>query len=345
MAPRTLVWMADASLTSTTSNTLWGASPGGGSVTFARQASPGPGLRFSDKAACWNNGSALKNFTANATALVAVAGAISLGTATTQWQMAFFGDSGATQHITVMFDGSGHLQVRRGTSSGTVLATGTTVIPAETWFHVQVEVTINDSTGTVKVRLNGATSLEIDFTGDTKNAGTATTIDRWSITTSTAYLVDDVAIFTGTGDWPGDCRVYCLLPSGNGTTSQGVGSDGNSTDNYLLVDERPDNTSDYVAITTDDNLDLVTLADLPAGVTAIQGVQTVVVAAKSDAGSKGVKIVRRSGATNFVEASSHALSTSYQGWSVIDQNDPATTLAWTASNVNALEIGFQAAAS
>lgn len=343
MAARTLIWMADATVNDTEASSLWSLSSGGGSCTLARTAGVD---RFADKTGCLSNGTGRKNFASVAsTALVCVAGRISSG-ATTQWSVSFWGDTGATQHVTVMFDGSGHFQVRRGTTAGTVLATGTAVIASATWFQAQIEVTISDTVGTVKVRVNGSASEDVSFSGDTKNAGTNTTVDRVDfVSTTSANVFDDIAIFTGAGDWPGDVRIYACHPNGNGNTSQGTGSDGDSTNNYLLVDERPFNTSDYVAITTDGNTDLVTVGDLPAGVTAVQGVMTVSLAAKSDAGSKGTKIVRRVNGTNYVQSSSNSLSTTYQAFVQLDQTSPDTSVAWTASEVNALEIGFQAAAS
>jgi hypothetical protein len=343
MAPRTLVWIAEASLAATTYPSTWVNSPGGGSCGLGRGTSPTGGLRFSDKAAAFVNGVGTKNFTASSVVLACAAGIVS--TTNSQWEIQFWGDGGTTQHLTVTLS-SGSVVVRRGTSGGTLLATGSAPIPTAAWFHLQAEATIGDAGGTVKVRVNGASVEDIDFTGDTKNGGTATTIDRVSFVSGGGlYYFDDLNVWTGAGDWPGDTRVCCLLPSGNGTTNQGTGSDGNSVDNYLLVDERPDSSSDYVGITTDDEIDLYTLADLPAGVTTVHGVQTIAVAAKSDAGAKGLKLVRRSGGANHIEASSHALSTSYGGWSVLDQVDPATAAAWTASAVNDLEAGWQAAAS
>jgi hypothetical protein len=347
MAPRTLIWMADASLSTTASNNLWANSTGGGALTFTRTASPGSGLRFSDKGAAWLSGSGTKNFTANATVLACCSGSFDSNTSSiSTWNVSFWGDGGTTQHITVGPNGAGKVEVRRGNTAGTILATGTTTFIGPSWFHLQIEVTISDTVGTVKVRVNGNAVEEISFTGDTKNAGTASTIDRvvWSNTGGNA-ATDDMSLWVGTGDWPGDQRIYCLLPSGNGTTSQGTGSDSDQVNNYLLVDERPESSTDYVSITTDNDIDLYAVTDLPAGVTTVHGVQTNIVAAKSDAGAKGVKIVRRSGGTNYIEASSHTLSTTYVPWSLLDQTDPATSATWTASAVNGLEVGWQATAS
>jgi hypothetical protein len=55
--------------------------------------------------------------------------------------------------------------------------------------------------------------------------------------------LDDIAIndLDGSRDtsWCGDGHVIALPPNGNSDSSQFVGSDSNSTDNYLLVDEFP----------------------------------------------------------------------------------------------------------
>jgi hypothetical protein len=272
------------------------------------------------------------------------------GAAGTATNISFWGDSGATEHITICRSvTSGLLEARRGTVTGTLLATGTTVIPDVTWTQIQVRATVADTRGIVQVRLNGAGSYEIDFTGDTKNAGTATAVDQVRFeTVNPQHFVTDLAILDTTGavnnTWPGDVRVQTLIPSGNGTYSQGINSAGSSTNNYTYVDETPYNSADYVGITTDGDADSYAMSAVVPGTTTVKGLQVNLSAAKSDAGTKFVKRRIRSGGTDF-DGSSVVLSTSYATISEILESNPATGTAWTASAVNAVEAGFVATSS
>jgi hypothetical protein len=302
--------------------------------------------RFTGGAYCTNT-DLRKSFTAASEIFVACAFYFPSSSNAT-W-ISLWGDSGATQHLTILRNTSGFLELRRGTNAGTLLATGATSIPDSAWTQIQVRATIADSGGICQVRLNGSSANEIDFTGDTKNAGTNTTVDHVRFnTTSTSFFVTDIAILNTSGSvnntWPGDVRVQTLTPSGDGNSSQGVGSDGNSVNNSLLVDETPYSSADYVGITTDGNADSYAMSDLVAGTSTVKAVQINLSAAKSDSGTKYIKRRIRSGSTNY-DGSSVVLATTYATISEVLESDPATSTTWTASGVNAVEAGFVAASS
>jgi hypothetical protein len=295
---------------------------------------------------CWaqgGGGELLKSITA---ASVAIAGAAFKVASGQTAYLSFWGDSGATRHVTVAVKGDGSIEVRRGTTSGTLLTSlGAGTVTSDAWCYVEARVTIADSGGTVKVRINGSGTNAIDFTGDTKNGGTGTNIDQVSLGSgaSTAF-VDDWYVADTTGsvnnDFLGDVRVLTLAPSGNGNSSQLTGSDGNSTDNYALVDEQPYSASDYVGSATTGHKDTYALTDLPGTVTTVHAVQEVAVVAKSDAGAASIKQVLRSGGTDYA-TSATSLGTSYATIANLRETDPATATAWTTSGVNSAEAGVE----
>ncbi len=257
----------------------------------------------------------------------------------------FYGDSGATQHITVLRSGStGLIEIRRGSESGTLLARGTTTVPSNNWYYLEISVTIDDAIGEVHVRLNGSTTDEVSYTGDTKNGGTATTIDavRFDFTGRIAdvYILNSLGALNNT--FLGDVAVRTLIPSGNGTSSQLTGSDGNTTDNYLLVDEHSYSTTDYVGSPTTGQRDTYSISDLPAGVNNVYAVQTVGIMAKSDATAGSSKLALRSGGTVYY-GTTRTLTTTYTGYYDLFETDPNTAAAWTVGNVNALESGMEVA--
>ena len=65
-------------------------------------------------------------------------------------------------------------------------------------------------------------------------------------------------------EWLGDCHVDYLVPDGSGDTNEWLGSDGNSVDNYLLVNEVPPSGVQFVEADGEDLLDLYTVTNLPA---------------------------------------------------------------------------------
>lgn len=258
----------------------------------------------------------------------------------------FSGDSGATPHISVTHNVSTRLmEIRRGTSAGTLLATGTQQVFDNAWSYIEISCTISDTVGQVHVRLNGATTDEVSYTGDTKNGGTATTIDnvRWEI--GSAGRISDVYILDGTGSAPnnsflGDVVVRTLSPSGNGTYSQLLGSDADSVNNYLLVDEHPYSSTDYVGSATTGQKDSYAMTDLPAGVSTVYGVQVVGQMFKSDASLAQSRLILRSGGTDY-GGSTRVLTTSPIGYYELYSQDPATSAAWTPAGVNNMESGME----
>jgi hypothetical protein len=263
------------------------------------------------------------------------------------FNVSFYGDAGGTQHITVMRNTTtGLIQVRRGSTSGTLLATGTKVLQQQIWNYIEIRVVISDSVGVVEVRVDGAATPDISFSGDTKNAGTATTIDRATYYSDSAFSMyyDDLYILDSTGTtnttFLGDVRVQALVPNGNGNYSQLTGSDGNSTDNYLLVDELPYVTADYVGSFNAGDKDSYTLSDLVSGTATVFGVQNNIIASKDDAYVAQARPFLRLGGTDY-NGTTQTFNTSYQTYYNMYNQNPATSTNWTVSDVNTAESGFE----
>ena len=265
-----------------------------------------------------------------------------------------YGDTGATSHLTVNWDGAGRIQLRRGTASCTVIATSShTPVLDNSWHYIEVKCTIADSGGTCIVKLNNVEV--INFTGDTKNAGTNTTVDAISLCCTDVSSVDDFYVLDGVdgttlgtpqsaafNDFLGDSTVKPQRPDGNGASSQWVGSDGNSTDNYLLVDEVPFSSSDYVGSSVAADRDLYTVADL-VGSPVVHAVQVRAYAAKSDAGTRSFKTLARSSGGTVVASTAMALTTGYTTYAGQIMTKDPDGVAWTATTVNATQFGVETA--
>lgn len=261
-----------------------------------------------------------------------------------------YGDNNTTQHLTLTMDGSNNLQVRLGGPTGAVLATS--AIPFSVlsqWRSINVYFKVHDSTGRAVVKVDGTT--HIDFTGDTKNGGTNATIDalRMSLPSGANNAIADLVLCDGSGSlnntYPGDIAVIRRLPNANGAYSQFTGSDGNNVDNWQQVDDAPSNTSDFNYAASSGLKDSYGVEDLPLTTISVLGVRAVAKCAKSGAGSAGMSVFVREGATDTY-GPDVPLSTSFswQGDN-IRETAPSTGVAWTVSDVNAMEIGVRSEAS
>lgn len=255
-----------------------------------------------------------------------------------------YGDGNTTQHITISLDSGDFIRARRGTTSGTVLGISSIPTP-EGWFYFEAKITIHDTTGAIVLKVNGNEVLNLSNI-DTKNGGTNNSIDVVKLGSSVGNFVyvDDWYVCDTAGsvnnDFLGDIRVFTLAPNGNGNSSQLTGSDGNSTDNYLLVDEQPYNTADYVGSATPNQKDTYTLQDLPGTVASVIAVQEVAIASKADGGDATLKQVIRAGGTDYA-TSAFGVGTSWGALTNLRELNPNTGVAWTPANVNAAEVGVQ----
>lgn len=240
---------------------------------------------------------------------------------------------------------SGLVEVIRG--DNVVLGTATLAVDFTQWNHFTFLAVIADGTaGSFQLLLNG--SPFIAATGvDTRNGGTGVLNNAQAYQSSYAYSAayfDDVYVSSSSVPL-GDCVVECLRPNGNGASSQWVGSDGNSIDNYLLVDDAGVVT-DYVgAVTSGDGLrDVYAMADLSSSAKTPLAIQNEVYAAKSDPGTAvDLLEVTRSGATDrlAVMATAAQLTTTYQWFKGAIQSTDPTGVALSAALVNGVQVGVE----
>jgi hypothetical protein len=253
-----------------------------------------------------------------------------------------------TPHITVRANIDLSLSVLRGTTGGTLLATTAAgVLSGSGYDYIEFKATINDTTGSYELRVNGANVLSGSGL-DTRNGLTGVITSVALIAIRLDELWDDVYICDSSGstnnDFLGDVRVDCFFPSGNGNSSQLVGSDSNSVDNYLLVDESaPNDDTDYVQSATVGDKDTYSFPNLSHTPSVINGIQVCMNAKKDDSGSRSISSVIRSGGTD-TNGTTRAISTSYSYHLQISETDPNTSAAWTQAGFNAAEFGHRVAA-
>lgn len=265
----------------------------------------------------------------------------------------YFRDINASvTHVDLGLDAGGRLSFRR---NGTQLGVGTTVLNPLVWYYVEIKFTIHDTTGTATVRLDGVDEIG-PLTGlDTRN-GSSAVVNQFFWTGiggigTGLWLMDDLIIMDNVdsgvsgkpnNDFLGDIRVEATFPNGNGNTSDLDGSDGNSTDNYLLVDETgsPDEDTTYVQSTSVGEKDTYAFSNLSAVVAgAIYGLQIVQYARKTEAGTRTVATIARHSGTEE-DGDDNGLSTSWQFFFDVREEKPGGG-GWALSDVNAAEFGHK----
>lgn len=243
--------------------------------------------------------------------------------------------------------GTGVVTLYRASSfaAGTVLATTAPgAIPPNNWVYVELEGVIDDTTGSVKVWINN--DLLINISGvDTRNAGTGLAVQPWfgGQTSSDNYDADfDDFYFRNTNVRLGESRVETLRGTGDTAVKNWVPNSG--VTNFSRINETlVDGDTTYVESGVIGNQDLYDFGDLSSTPATIHAVQLVGFARKTDAGSRGIALTCKSGAT-FSDGPSYSLSASYSRLDRIMLTDPNTSAAWTAAAVNTLQAGPEVSA-
>lgn len=275
-------------------------------------------------------------------------------TDTTRRLFQFLSDTDTTLHVTVGFDAAGRVVIWRGDTNGTKLAESATgVIKHDTWQYVEAKVVLSDSAGSLDIWVDDVAIALTFVTGtngtqDTKNGGTKTVFDACRVCLAGAVvnsgsLHDDIYVLNGDATAPnarlGDCHVEAIFPNGNGDSSQFTGSDADSVDNYLLVDEvGPDDDTTYVEEATSGEKDLYAFANLTAAGT-VHGLIHWTRAKRTDTDGRQFAMVAKSGASE-TDGADQVLASGYAWYKRVMATKPGGG-AWTVSDVNAAQFGVK----
>jgi len=214
------------------------------------------------------------------------------------------------------------------------------------WHYFEIKWKIINSTasGDIEIKIDGITVLTGSAALDTQETANAyaTRYRLFAGGTGTAQTLDiDDFYFKNDVTFIGERRVHTIFPDGNGNHSDFSGSDGNSVNNFQLVDENPPNgDTDYVESSTATQRDTYSFANLPTGVIDIRAVQINAYSRKTDAGTREIALTTRLGGTNY-DGATKPLSSSYENISELAEVRPSDLAAWTLSDVNGAEFGFK----
>lgn len=224
------------------------------------------------------------------------------------------------------------------------------VLTANTWHYIEWRYKHDGVNGAHELRVDRV--LVHSSTGDTVSSLSDASIrsvrlggDLTSVTHDydDAYVTDTTdASGVGNTGYLGDVKIACKRPDGNGSYSDWVGSDGNSVDNYQLVDEQSTDDADYVESTVNGDKDTYNFEDAtdPGGHVIKAVVQGYRIASLTG-GNKPFRTVRKdAGAEAF--SPDGALATPAMSDRFTVQEKSAADAAWASfAELNATEFGLE----
>lgn len=252
---------------------------------------------------------------------------------------------GNTTHVRLMRQADGAFRFDRNTTSlGGSATSATGQFSQDVWMYLEMKIVIHDSTGEVVLKKD---SVEIiNATGlDTRNGGTSGVCN--DILFQVRQRVDEVFVFdttdspTGTvfSDFIGQRRVVSITPDGAGTTSQftGVGS----ATNYENVDDAAFDATDYNESNTNGHKDTFSMSDLPLAASTIDAVAVRVYAGKDNSNPRQITPVIRVSGTDYSASTDTTLDLGDSLYWYAWEDNPDTAAAWSESEVNAIEAGYE----
>lgn len=275
----------------------------------------------------------------------------------------FSSDSGNTKDIKLSIGNNGRLNMYK---DSTLIAEGVEpIIDSNAWTYIEVKATIG-LTGTVAVHVNGAEYLT--YSGDTTPSSGATVWDDFRITPENGsydnFYLDDVYIANGiagsVSDFVGPVKVEAIFPQDDGDIIELTGADGNSTSNWSELNDNHRNTGhirngnvyDYVQSDADlsvnnkfvvgsvaNTKDLYKFSQVSDADT-ILGATVVALARKEGGGEKQFRLLAKSNGAEH-QGDAYNLTDSYRGYTMVLENDPATSVQWTTSDIDGAQFGIE----
>lgn len=260
---------------------------------------------------------------------------------------------GATPQVGWCVNSDGSISVRAGTlasdtqlgvtAAGVLVAAGTSGTGAD-YKMVELEVVFHASAGEIRLKVADVEVLHVTGLNTAPSGVAQANRVRVHLSTSSDYI-DDFYVNDDSGSSPENTFmgegfvVESMIGNGNGNSSQWVGSDGNSTDNYLLVDDSGNDDTDYVKSGTLNDLDTYAMSNLSNATGTVIRVSHMFIARKDDVAARTLASTLRTNGTDYVSGTNKTMAGTYALFLDERTINPDTSLRFTISEINAIEYG------
>lgn len=253
-------------------------------------------------------------------------------------------DDASTRQVSLTIDSSGLLYLDK---NGSNIANSGSNTWVDGWNYVEMKCVFNGSSGAVTVRVNGATW--ITYSGNISQSGN----DRANIVfigdhlggnhSAPALGFDDFYACDAQGStnttFLGDVTVDALTPNAAGNYSNWTAN--GSTFGYNCVNENPtDGDTTYISDTNVGDRESFTFTAPTNTILTVYGVQFVTDMKKSWSGNRSIGTFTRTSSTNY-DQTGVAISTTYAMYTTILETNPATSAAWTSTDIAGIEAGVK----
>ena len=231
--------------------------------------------------------------------------------------------------------------------NGTTVDTGITTLFPLTWYLIEVHVKIDGSVGVVEVKLDGKSTLEIDFTGNT-GSGSVSSIRFYQFGGVLGELgqgyFDDIALNDTAGgvddSWTGEGKIIVMMPNDDSTPLELTPSA--ASDHHLLVDEIPsDGDTTYVEGSVIDEEDMYGLTASGLVDVDINRVWTEARTRKTAANDGMVALITKASGGAEVSGGDVELLTTYtiKVLGAEELVNPVDSNPWEVADIDLIEIG------
>jgi hypothetical protein len=230
------------------------------------------------------------------------------------------------------------------TGTNTLLGTTNVSIGTNQWHYLEFKVVFGAS-GSFELRIDGinrASASSVN-TGSASNSIYFLGLANGTAATQVYYISDLVVVAgdaTSPNNFLGDVKVSVLRPTADSVINTDWSVVGTAAKYDAVNDLVSDDDTSYLLSSVPTAKQSFTFEDI-AGSPSILGVQIVVTARKEESGDHNLSALTRIGGTNYTHPSIGALTTAYLQYCFPMGLNPATSGAWSVSDVNAAEYGVE----
>lgn len=257
---------------------------------------------------------------------------------------------GDTVQCSLMINGAGQLFVKRGSHSGTLVGTVSTlglVQDLVTFYDIEWKVTCANS-GACIIKVNGEEVLNVtgDLASSTTEASNNIILGRnigSSPSNAKETKWEHILIMDTSGtemnDFIGPIKVNPHALTADGFYTDFTANTGNRWD--AVNDLDPDDAATFITSATVGHKYTAVADNLPAGITSVYALAVWIKSARSDDATRAYKALLRYSGSDQLGSADKYIGPDYDYRITTFDVSPFSAVAWTPTEIDGLEVGVQ----